>query len=46
MQPEKIVAVGEKAALQLEKLQIEFFKVRHPANGGASKFREQFSALI
>lgn len=45
MQPEKIVAVGEKAALQLEKLKIDFHKVRHPANGGAGKFREQFTAL-
>jgi uracil-DNA glycosylase len=46
MEPEKIVAVGEKSALQLEKLQIEFYKVRHPANGGASKFRDQFTALM
>lgn len=46
MEPEKIIAVGEKAAVQLKKLQIEFYKVRHPANGGASKFRDQFTALI
>lgn len=46
MQPEKIVAVGKKASAQLEKLQIKFHEVRHPANGGAGKFREQFSALM
>ncbi|KAF1083320.1 MAG: hypothetical protein GQF41_0098 [Candidatus Rifleibacterium amylolyticum] len=46
MEPEKIVAVGEKSALQLEKLKIEFYKVRHPANGGAGKFRDQFTALM
>ena len=46
MQPQKIVAVGEKAALQLEKLRLKYYKVRHPANGGAGKFREQFTALI
>jgi hypothetical protein len=46
MQPRKIVAVGEKAALQLSELGIEHFKVRHPANGGAGKFRDQFSRLI
>lgn len=46
LEPQTIVAVGEKAALQLEKLGIEHFKVRHPANGGAGKFREQFSRLL
>lgn len=46
LKPEKIVAVGEKAALQLEKLQISHSKVRHPANGGAGKFRDQFTALL
>lgn len=46
MQPEKIVAVGEKAAVQLNIMGLDFAKVRHPANGGAVKFRDQFSALI
>lgn len=46
LQPQKIVAVGEKAAIQLIALDIKFCKVRHPANGGAVKFREQISALI
>lgn len=44
--PKKIVAVGEKAALLLEKLNLDFNKVRHPANGGAGKFRRQFEALL
>ncbi len=42
----KIVAVGEKASLILNKNNIEHFKVRHPANGGARKFREQISEII
>lgn len=46
LKPQKIIAVGEKAATQLSMLNIDFSKVRHPANGGAGKFREQFSALI
>jgi uracil-DNA glycosylase len=46
LQPKKVVAVGEKAAAQLSIMGLPFFKVRHPANGGAAKFRDQFSALI
>lgn len=46
MQPRKIVAVGEKAAKQMDNLGIEFAKVRHPANGGATKFRNQISKLL
>lgn len=46
LKPQQLVAVGEKAAIQLATLQLDFVKVRHPANGGAVKFREQFSALI
>ncbi|MGM0600203.1 MAG: uracil-DNA glycosylase [Candidatus Rifleibacteriota bacterium] len=46
MQPRKIFAVGEKAALQLEKLDLDFHKVRHPANGGATKFKNQISQLL
>lgn len=37
----KIIAVGEKARIQLSKIGIEAPMVRHPANGGATKFREQ-----
>jgi uracil-DNA glycosylase len=40
-----IIAVGEKAYELLCSLGIEAKKVRHPANGGAKKFREQFSRM-
>lgn len=42
----QIIAVGEKAARQLEKLTIPAVKVRHPANGGAGKFRQQMQRLL
>jgi hypothetical protein len=42
----QIIAIGEKAAQQLEKLTISAVKVRHPANGGAGKFRRQMQCLI
>ncbi|MBF0107392.1 MAG: uracil-DNA glycosylase [Deltaproteobacteria bacterium] len=41
-----IVAIGEKAAVQLGEMGITAHKVRHPANGGANKFRDQMSAII
>ena len=42
----QIVAVGEKSALQLQELEIVATKVRHPANGGEGKFRQQMSDLL
>jgi len=42
----KIVAIGEKSASQLQQLGIAAKKVRHPANGGAGKFRVQMSDLL
>lgn len=42
----RIVAVGEKSALQLAQLQITATKVRHPANGGAGQFREQLRQAL
>jgi len=42
----QVVAIGEKSALQLQQLGITAVKVRHPANGGAGKFRTQMSALL
>ncbi len=42
----RIVAVGEKSALQLLQLGINATKVRHPANGGAEKFREQLRQVL
>jgi len=42
----QVVAVGEKSFAQLQQLQIEAAKVRHPANGGAGKFRSQMLDLL
>jgi len=42
----RIVAIGEKSAAQLEQLEIPAVKVRHPANGGAGKFRAQMQTLL
>jgi len=42
----QIVAIGEKSALQLQQLGITATKVRHPANGGAGKFRGQMLELL
>ena len=37
----RIITIGEKANAQLRKIGIDTPVVRHPANGGATKFREQ-----
>lgn len=42
----RIVAVGEKSFTQLQQLKIASVKVRHPANGGAGKFRSQMLELL
>lgn len=42
----QVIAVGEKSALQLHKLGITATKVRHPANGGAGRFRVQMHELL
>lgn len=42
----QVIAIGEKSATQLERLGISATKVRHPANGGAGKFRSQMHALF
>ena len=42
----QIVAIGEKSAQQLRQLNISAVKVRHPANGGAGKFRQQLAELL
>ncbi len=41
-----VVAVGRKSAAQLAELGIDALEVRHPANGGAGKFRAQMSAIV
>ncbi|MBW2604594.1 MAG: uracil-DNA glycosylase [Deltaproteobacteria bacterium] len=43
---ENIVAVGEKSFNILDQLGIHCIKVRHPANGGATKFRKQLTKII
>ena len=42
----RVVAIGEKSAQQLQSLGIVSNKVRHPANGGAGKFRAQLLELL
>lgn len=42
----QVVAVGEKSYLQLSQLGLTVVKVRHPANGGAGKFRNQMLELL
>lgn len=42
----KVIAVGKKAEQCLDNFGITYLPVRHPANGGATKFRRQFSAII
>lgn len=40
-----IIAVGKKCEESLNGLGVDFSGVRHPANGGATRFREQMAAL-
>jgi len=42
----KIIAIGEKSKIQLGEMGIDASIVRHPANGGAPKFREQIIQVI
>ncbi len=42
----RVIAVGEKAARQLGALGVNAVKVRHPANGGAGRFREQLKSRL
>ena len=42
----KVIAVGEKSYAALTKLEIESRKVRHPANAGAKRFREQMAKIL
>ena len=41
-----IIAVGNKSKEHLDRLGISAPKVRHPANGGAKKFRDQLESLV
>lgn len=42
----QIIAVGRKSEHYLDKLSHSFIQVRHPAHGGAPKFRKQMRALV
>ena len=42
----RIIALGEKAFQGLGKLGVDAYKVRHPAQGGAGKFREEFRKVL
>ena len=42
----EILALGEKASEALRNVGIEAKKVRHPAQGGARRFREEFKVVL
>ena len=42
----KLIAVGRKCEQSLSELGKNYIGVRHPANGGAPKFRKQLRALV
>jgi hypothetical protein len=42
----KMIAVGEKSMTVMHQAGIDAIKVRHPANGGATKFRIQFQQAM
>jgi uracil-DNA glycosylase len=43
---EQTVALGKIAAAQLEKLNVNAHRVRHPASGGAKLFRQQIAKIV
>src|SRR6266568_5234387 len=42
---EEIIALGNVAASQLEALNVEYHRIRHPASGGARLFRQQIASI-
>ncbi|NBB77388.1 MAG: uracil-DNA glycosylase [Bacteroidetes bacterium] len=42
----KVIAVGRKCEASLAELSVDCSPVRHPANGGAPKFRKQVKSLL
>ena len=44
--PDEIVALGNVAASQLQELNLETRRVRHPASGGAKLFRQQIAKIV
>lgn len=43
---EKIIAIGRKAEEHIKELNINYYYVRHPANGGKNKFIEGYQNVI
>ncbi len=43
---DEIVALGNIAASQLQELNLETHRVRHPASGGAKLFRQQIAKIV
>jgi hypothetical protein len=43
---ERIISIGEKSFNLLNELNIKSNKVRHPANGGATLFKEQITSIL
>lgn len=41
-----ILAIGKKSEACLQELELTFHKLRHPANGGGTKFRHQFKEIV
>lgn len=46
LEPECILAVGQKAALSLGDLSIPHIPIRHPAHGGYRQFRQEIHAAL
>lgn len=42
----QVIAVGKKAVHCLDNFGVDYLEVRHPANGGAPKFRRQFASIV
>lgn len=45
-QPGLVVAIGRKATKSLKAVHVGALSVRHPARGGATRFREQLRAIV
>jgi uracil-DNA glycosylase len=43
---DEIIALGNVAASQLEELDANVHRVRHPASGGARLFRQQIAKIV
>ncbi|PYJ47539.1 MAG: hypothetical protein DME85_05020 [Verrucomicrobia bacterium] len=43
---DEIVALGNVASAELEKLDVKMHRVRHPASGGAKLFRDQIAEIL